>query len=239
MCRCDERLKGKTEGKPLYTSLIHWVPRGTTSSIFKIIRTDTSLTRILTIFDFNWKENTGGSGRVHCLIAQSELLKMKKNGQFPDEIVRIEVIQIHYQCSLPDDNPSIQCPHISDPGSKPPPESSPYVLGWNESVIWSTSSRELFCLPSGWYNCRGGPLVDQIETSGNHKPREVTPSRSGYTGLLGKVVYCCFYESITTRLTYTGLCHSYCHTHLDTSVWGGGRRGNWVFRNTISVVIHT
>jgi hypothetical protein len=22
----------------------------------------------------------------------------------------------------------------------------------------------------------------------------------------------------STRLTYTGLCHSFCHTHLDTSV---------------------
>jgi hypothetical protein len=44
---------------------------------------------------------SGGSGRVHCLIPQGELLKMKKNGQFPDEVVRIKGGQIHYVvCNL-------------------------------------------------------------------------------------------------------------------------------------------
>jgi hypothetical protein len=33
----------------------------------------------------------GGSGRVHGHVAQAELLKLKKRGQFPDESVRITV----------------------------------------------------------------------------------------------------------------------------------------------------
>ena len=65
----------------------------------------------------------------------------------------------------------------------------------------------------------------------------------------------------STRLPYTGLCHSCCHTYLgrqfhrdrqrlsgcvprtDEPVYmcerGGGRRGTTVLRNTISPVIHT
>jgi hypothetical protein len=65
----------------------------------------------------------------------------------------------------------------------------------------------------------------------------------------------------STRLTYTGLCHSCCHTHLDTSLSrgrkclsgcvtksdapvymcarGGGWRESCALRNAISVVIHT
>ena len=35
-----------------------------------------------------------GSGRVHCSIAQTELLKLQKSGQFPDELVKIEGTQI-------------------------------------------------------------------------------------------------------------------------------------------------
>ncbi len=31
-----------------------------------------------------------GSGTVHCYISQADLLKMKKNGQFPDESVRVK-----------------------------------------------------------------------------------------------------------------------------------------------------
>jgi hypothetical protein len=37
-----------------------------------------------------------GSGTGHGWIAQAELLKMKKNGQFPDEPVKIKDTQIHY-----------------------------------------------------------------------------------------------------------------------------------------------
>jgi hypothetical protein len=33
----------------------------------------------------------GGSGKVHRWIEETELLKLKKNGQFPDESVRITV----------------------------------------------------------------------------------------------------------------------------------------------------
>ncbi len=36
------------------------------------------------------------SGTGHGLIAQAELLKMQKSGQFPDEPVRIKGSQIHY-----------------------------------------------------------------------------------------------------------------------------------------------
>jgi hypothetical protein len=41
----------------------------------------------------------GGSGKVHCLNAQAELLKLQKSGQFPDEIEKIKVAQIHYVAS--------------------------------------------------------------------------------------------------------------------------------------------
>ncbi len=69
----------------------------------------------------------------------------------------------------------------------------------------------------------------------------------------------------STRITYTGLSHSCCHTYLETSVSqrqatsaglctgcvgrsdapvymrerGGGRRGSYALRNAISTVIHT
>jgi hypothetical protein len=38
----------------------------------------------------------GGSGTVSGWIAQAELLKLQKCGQFPDEAVRIKGAQIHY-----------------------------------------------------------------------------------------------------------------------------------------------
>ena len=38
----------------------------------------------------------GGSGTDHDQIAQAELLKLKKNGQFPDETVRIKVAPVQY-----------------------------------------------------------------------------------------------------------------------------------------------
>jgi hypothetical protein len=38
-----------------------------------------------------WKRKPrGGSGNTHDQIALTELLKMKKNGQFPDDPVKIE-----------------------------------------------------------------------------------------------------------------------------------------------------
>jgi Tfp pilus assembly protein PilO len=68
-----------------------------TPSIFKIICSASALSRILTIFDFSWAEKPhGGSGKVHCLIVESELLKLQQSSQFPDEFVKIKVTQIHY-----------------------------------------------------------------------------------------------------------------------------------------------
>ncbi len=58
--------------------------------------------RVLPTFPFNCEENAGGgSGKVHCWFPESELLTLscKKIGQFPDELVRIEVAQIHYVTS--------------------------------------------------------------------------------------------------------------------------------------------
>ncbi len=43
----------------------------------------------------------GGSGRVHGYVAQAELLKMQKSGQFPDELVKIE--DTNSQCKRPDE----------------------------------------------------------------------------------------------------------------------------------------
>ncbi len=44
-----------------------------------------------------------GSGTGHSQIAQAELLKLKKSGQFSDEPVRIvKGAPIHYQCKRPD-----------------------------------------------------------------------------------------------------------------------------------------
>jgi hypothetical protein len=51
-----------------------------TSSIFKIIR-------------------SVGSGKIHRSMAVAELLKMQKIGQFPDDLVKIKVSQIHYESS--------------------------------------------------------------------------------------------------------------------------------------------
>ena len=38
----------------------------------------------------------GGSGTGHGRFTEVELLKMQKNGQFPDDPVRIKGVQIHY-----------------------------------------------------------------------------------------------------------------------------------------------
>ncbi len=39
---------------------------------------------------------SGGSGTHHRYVAQVELLKFQRRGQFPDELVKIEGAQIHY-----------------------------------------------------------------------------------------------------------------------------------------------
>ncbi len=41
----------------------------------------------------------GGSGTGHDWIAEAELLKLEKRGQFPGELVKIKVAQIHYVAS--------------------------------------------------------------------------------------------------------------------------------------------
>ena len=41
-----------------------------------------------------------GSGTVHCYVAQAELLKLRKSGQFPDEPVGIKFWQIHHVTGL-------------------------------------------------------------------------------------------------------------------------------------------
>jgi hypothetical protein len=51
-----------------------------TPSIFKIIR-------------------SVGSGKIHRSMTTAELLKMQKIGQFPDDLVKIKVSQIHYESS--------------------------------------------------------------------------------------------------------------------------------------------
>jgi hypothetical protein len=40
-----------------------------------------------------------GSGRIHWKIAQDEILKIQKSGQFPDDPVRIKGVQNHYVTS--------------------------------------------------------------------------------------------------------------------------------------------
>ena len=42
------------------------------------------------------RTSRGGSGTGHGHVAQAELLKLQKSGQFPDESVRIKGAQIHY-----------------------------------------------------------------------------------------------------------------------------------------------
>jgi hypothetical protein len=55
---------------------------------------------MLAILDLICEENTShSSGTGHGWIAQTELLKLQKNGQFPDELLKIEGAQIHYVVS--------------------------------------------------------------------------------------------------------------------------------------------
>jgi hypothetical protein len=63
-----------------------------TPSIFKLIRKVEALTRVLPTFPSTPKRTPrGGSGKVHCWFPEVELLKLERNGQFPDEPVRIKV----------------------------------------------------------------------------------------------------------------------------------------------------
>ena len=103
----------------IYTPLRHWVGRGTGTpkdkdevnrqevcecegwvwdldaigapSRLRLIRKTAALERIFSTLDLSIEEKeSGGSGRIHDLIALTELLKLQKSGQFPDEPVRIK-----------------------------------------------------------------------------------------------------------------------------------------------------
>jgi hypothetical protein len=58
------------------------------------------LSRIFPTLDLNIEEKPhNGSGRIHDLIELTELLKLQKRGQFPDDPVRIKFREIHYVTS--------------------------------------------------------------------------------------------------------------------------------------------
>ncbi len=72
------------------------------SLVFKVIRSVEVLKRMFPILDLSSEETLcDSSGTGHSRVAQAELLKLQRNGQFPDEFVKIEVtqIQIHYVSS--------------------------------------------------------------------------------------------------------------------------------------------
>ena len=54
---------------------------------------------MLPTLDFRCETKSGGSGTGHGHVAQAELLKLPKSGQFPDELVKIEGAQSHYVAS--------------------------------------------------------------------------------------------------------------------------------------------
>ena len=61
-------------------------------SMLRLTRKAAALARVFPTLAFAAQRTPrGGSARVHCLIAQAELLKLQKSGQFPDEPVRITV----------------------------------------------------------------------------------------------------------------------------------------------------
>jgi hypothetical protein len=63
-----------------------------TPSKLRVIRKVSSLARARPTLLLSWTEKTcGGSGSIHGLIALTKLLKLQKNGQCPDETVRIKV----------------------------------------------------------------------------------------------------------------------------------------------------
>jgi hypothetical protein len=59
-------------------------------------KNNTTRTSVHTKLD-TWLSYT--RGRVHGHVTQAELPNMQESGQFPDELVRIEVEQIHYVSS--------------------------------------------------------------------------------------------------------------------------------------------
>ncbi len=63
-------------------------------SIFNVIRSVASLTRMFPTLDLRCEEKTARRG--HGQIVQAELLKLQKSGQFPDEPVRIKGTPIYY-----------------------------------------------------------------------------------------------------------------------------------------------
>jgi hypothetical protein len=91
-CRCDERLKTKTEESTGFTD----------TGLFgelEHLKIKTRLTGqpwTLT----GQSKSRGGSGRVHGRVVQTELVNLQKNGQFPDDPVRIKVTRIHYVIHL-------------------------------------------------------------------------------------------------------------------------------------------
>jgi hypothetical protein len=82
-CRCDERLKTKAEEftRLAYTGLLGGLQH------LKI------KTRLIDekIANARRRRPRGGSGSIHGQIAQAELLKLQKNGQFPVEPVSMKV----------------------------------------------------------------------------------------------------------------------------------------------------
>ncbi len=61
------------------------------SSRLRLIINAAAFVRILTHFVFRMEEKpSDGSGNTHDQIALTELLKLQKSGQFPDEPVKIE-----------------------------------------------------------------------------------------------------------------------------------------------------
>ncbi len=69
-------------------------------SIFNVILSDAALVRMFPTLDLNCEEKPiDGSETDHGSIVQGQLLKLQKNGQFPDEPVRIKGVPIHYVTS--------------------------------------------------------------------------------------------------------------------------------------------
>jgi hypothetical protein len=64
-------------------------------SIFKLIRKAAALARVMPTFVFSCAETPrGGSGKVHCLVAQAELLKVIKMRSTPLKVVYYESINL-------------------------------------------------------------------------------------------------------------------------------------------------
>ncbi len=55
-----------------------------------VIHKDAALTRVSPTLDLKYEGNTT-LRKWNCYVAQAELLKMQKSGQFPDELVGIKV----------------------------------------------------------------------------------------------------------------------------------------------------